>query len=82
MGKVKDKIYALFQGENVIPKINNTHSFWKELILHGKMPFIKVEPLRDNPMEVDIDDYENVISSVSDYDTGLIKRHLSRMTEK
>jgi len=81
-GKVKEKILAIFQGENVIPRINATHSFWKELILQGKMPFMKVEPLRDNPMEVDIEDYEKVISSVSSYDVDLIKDHLYRIAEK
>ena len=81
-GKIQQKIMAMFQGENVIPRINATHSFWKELILQGKMPFIKVEPLRDNPMEVDIEDYEGVISSVSSYDVSLIKNHLSRVAGK
>lgn len=79
VNKILEKIRALFKGENVIPKINATHSYWKELIQQGNMPFIKVEPLRDNPVEVDIDDYERVIESVSDYDVGLIKDHLSRV---
>jgi lipopolysaccharide biosynthesis protein len=77
--KIFKKVQALAKGENVIPKINATHSFWKELILQGRMPFLKVEPLRDNPMKVDIDDYQNVIKSVSDYDVELIKKHLSRV---
>lgn len=79
--KIGKKIRALVSGENVIPKINATHSFWKELILQGKMPFLKIEPLRDNPMKVDIDDYENVIKSVSDYDVRLIRNHLSRVAD-
>jgi rhamnosyltransferase len=82
VSKIRQKTGALFQGENIIPKINATHSFWKELILQGNMPFIKVEPLRDNPMEVDIDDYEKVIRSISSYDVSLIKNHLSRVVDK
>lgn len=77
--KIKQKIFAIFKGENLIPKINSTHEYWKELLLQGGMPFIKVELLRDNPMEVDIDDYETVIRSMSNYDLTLIKNHLSRM---
>jgi len=62
-----------------IGKINNTHYFWKELLIYGKSPFVKIELLRDNPMKTDIDDWEEVIQSTSDYDTTLIKKHLARM---
>jgi lipopolysaccharide biosynthesis protein len=43
------------------------------------MPFVKVELLRDNPMNMGIADYDTFIKSLSDYDTGYIKKHLERM---
>jgi lipopolysaccharide biosynthesis protein len=43
------------------------------------MPFIKVDLLRDNPMAMNINDYAKVISTVSNYDTPMIRSHLSRM---
>ena len=62
-----------------IGKINITHQFWKEILLTSKMPFIKIELLRDNPINMEIHDFEQVIQQVSDYDTQLIKNHLARM---
>jgi rhamnosyltransferase len=79
--KVNRKIKALLGGENIIPRVNISHFHWKELILGNRMPFIKVELVRDNPMQVGIEDYENVIRSVSHYDTRLIKNHLSRISD-
>jgi len=80
--KIMKKLKSLFLGKAKIiriGKINTTHYFWKELILSGSVPFIKIELLRDNPMNVDIKDFEKIISEVSDYDTSLIKSHLQRM---
>ncbi len=62
-----------------IGRVNVTHYFWKDLLYKNKMPFIKIELLRDNPMNIDIDDYEQVIQEISDYDTSMIKRHLKRL---
>ena len=78
--KLVKKIRALLGGENIIPQVNISHFHWKELILENRMPFIKVELLRDNPMQVSIDDYERVVRSVSNYDCRLIKNHISRVT--
>jgi len=61
---------------------NNTHVFWKELILKAKMPFIKIELLRDNPIQVDIGDYESIIKHISNYDTFLIENHLKRIKKE
>jgi lipopolysaccharide biosynthesis protein len=58
---------------------NVTHMFWKELIVSRRMPFLKVELLRDNPMNVKINNFERVLTSHSDYDVGCIKAHLKRM---
>ena len=59
-------------------KVNTTHFFWKELIIDKKCPIIKIELLRDNPMQMDIKHFEKVINQVSNYDTQLIKTHLAR----
>ena len=61
-----------------IKTINVTHFLWKQLVLYHKMPFIKVELLRDNPMCVNIDDYAKVISMVSNYNVPMIMSHLNR----
>jgi len=80
--KITKKLIAMVMGKKIIlrpGKVNPTHQFWKELLLGKKMPFIKIELLRDNPIKVDIDDYEEVIQKTSDYDTSLIATHLARM---
>jgi len=58
---------------------NVTHFLWRQLVLYSGMPFIKVDLLRDNPMAMNINDYAKVISTVSNYDTPMIRSHLSRM---
>jgi len=62
-----------------IGKLNVTLYFWKSLIIHTKMPFIKIKILRDNPNNMNIDQVEETIAQVSTYDTTLISRHLKRM---
>jgi rhamnosyltransferase len=76
--RVYEKVKSVLKGEN----FNITHQFWKELIVHRRMPFLKVELLRDNPMKVNISDFEKVIASCSDYNIGHIKSHLMRMKKK
>ena len=81
-GKIVRKMISILAGREKIKrigKLNATHHFWRELLLSGKMPFIKIELLRDNPMKSDIDDFEQCIHQVSDYDTKLIVNHLARM---
>jgi len=62
-----------------IGKINATHYFWKELIIKGDVPFIKIELLRDNPLGVDIEEVESTIKEYTQYDVSLITKHLQRM---
>jgi lipopolysaccharide biosynthesis protein len=62
-----------------IKTVNVTHFLWKQLVLYYKMPFIKVDLLRDNPMAVNIDDYAKVLSMVSNYSVPMIMSHLSRV---
>jgi rhamnosyltransferase len=56
-----------------------TYSYWRELIIRRKMPFVKIGLLRSNPTGAYIDDYEQVLKKYSNYDVTLIKNHLRRM---
>lgn len=83
--KIIKKIYTLLSGRYPVTrvgKINATLHFWKELILTTKMPFIKVMMLRDNPNNMKIDTFSEVLSQVSEYDAALIEKHLARTKEK
>lgn len=55
------------------------YSYWRELIIRRKMPFLKIGLLKSNPTGAYIDDYEQVLKKYSDYDVTLIKNHLRRM---
>ena len=77
LSSIVKKEYALAR----VGKINATLYFWEALILDYKMPFIKIKLLRENPNNINIDKVENVLANVSDYDTNLIKNHLTRMKE-
>ena len=61
------------------PRISPTHRGWKSLVRAG-CPFLKIQLLRDNPMQVpDFDTWEAVLVGVSAYDPRLIKTHLARV---
>ena len=76
----KERLSGLFlHFMNTLRSINVTHLFWKQLILYSGMPFIKVDLLRDNPTAMNINDYEKVISVVSNYDIPMIRSHLTRV---
>jgi len=80
--KVIKKLFILLKGKYQIQNplaINLTHQYWKELLLYEQNPFIKIELLRDNPMQVKIDDYQDIIKSISNYDIKLIDNHLKRI---
>lgn len=60
--------------------VNATHWAWRTLIEDYGCPFVKVQLLRDNPKRMaDVGQWQGVIGAVSDYDTGLISRHLARV---
>lgn len=61
--------------------VNKSHFLWKELVVKHKFPFIKVELLRDNPMNLEISDYRRIVKQSTSYDPNLIDRHLDRMQE-
>jgi lipopolysaccharide biosynthesis protein len=82
--KIVKKLKSILTGQAQIiriGKINATHYFWKDLLISGHIPFVKIELLRDNPMNVDIEDFETTISHNYDYDITLVTNHLQRMKE-
>ena len=73
----REFLQRLFNSTQLGTPLNPTHYFWDFLV--GKMgcPFIKRDLLRDNPCDVPFLQYwQEVVHSVSDYDTDLIVRHL------
>ena len=56
--------------------LNITHYYWRNMILKKNYPFIKKELLRDNPMKVDISDWEDVVSHTG-YPLEYIINHLN-----
>lgn len=67
---------SLKGGEFNYRALNPTIFLWRELLVKYRMPFLKVELLRDNPGGVDIKGWEDIVREQSNYDTKLIKRHL------
>jgi lipopolysaccharide biosynthesis protein len=65
-----------FAGEDE-PK-NPTLNYWRQTIEQG-CPFLKVQLLRDNPLDTNIDGWEETVLSLG-YDARLIESHLSRMS--
>ncbi len=65
-------------------RCNVTHFLWRFIILNHKMPFIKIDLLRDNYlMLASVSQYESVIEQTgSTYPTALIKNHLARFLQK
>jgi hypothetical protein len=57
--------------------MNLTHHFWRTSVAQG-LPFLKVELLRDNPVEVDIDGWQQVVTGTCT--PQLIETHLARVT--
>ena len=55
---------------------NQTHHFWRTANARG-LPFIKVDLLRDNPLEVDIEGWEQAVDGPCSAD--LIQAHLARV---
>jgi len=61
------------------PRVSPTHRGWRSLLEAG-CPFVKIQLLRDNPLNVPgLDNWETVLGGVSRYDAALIKNHLARV---
>jgi lipopolysaccharide biosynthesis protein len=58
---------------------NPTHKAWRTLMNKG-CPFLKIQLLRDNPLDVDLNGWEAVLGDVSGYDLKLIQNHLTRFS--
>jgi rhamnosyltransferase len=58
---------------------NVSHFHWKELIEKFRCPVLKVELLRENPKDIDISKWKEVIEETFDYDIRLIENHLNRV---
>ena len=56
---------------------NILHAEWKSLIEEQDFPFIKVSLLRDNPHEVNISDWKDVVSQGNSRLTAQINEYLS-----
>jgi hypothetical protein len=59
---------------------NLTHHFWRHALATG-LPFLKVELLRDNPLDVAIDGWQDAIDGGS-CTSALIEGHLGRMRRR
>lgn len=55
---------------------NQTHHFWRTASARG-LPALKVDLLRDNPLDVDLTDWSEMIDGPCD--TGTIEAHLARV---
>lgn len=58
---------------------NPTHVYWRTLLEFG-VPFIKIELLRTNPLNIRHDLVRAYLSRLKSYDAGLIDRHLQRLS--
>lgn len=59
--------------------LNPTLWCWSDLIAQQKMPFLKIQLLTDNPLNINIKGYERLIKRYSTYEVAMIKRHLDRV---
>jgi lipopolysaccharide biosynthesis protein len=56
---------------------NPSHFLWRELVTSGRVPFIKVELLRDNPLNVpDVYAWQPVVSQIEPEIVPLMRNHL------
>lgn len=57
--------------------LNPTHKLWRTLIESGA-PFLKIELLRSNPLEMDLECVRSFVQRRTDYDWSLIENHVRR----
>lgn len=60
-------------------RLNPTHYLWRQLIEKQRMPFLKIELLRDNPVKINIKGYDDIIRRHTAYPVELLRRHLDRV---
>ena len=61
--------------------LNIMHYYWKDLLENKRIPFIKRELLRDNPVNIDISGYKEIIKKTG-YPLELIEKNLQRLSLK
>ncbi|MBA1419392.1 MAG: glycosyltransferase [Epsilonproteobacteria bacterium] len=66
--------YYSVQNKNYV---NVLQYHWDTLIQEYQFPFIKKELLKRNPLQLPIDNWTDIVQSVSDYDTALIQNQLN-----
>ncbi|MHB9016316.1 MAG: glycosyltransferase [Sulfurovum sp.] len=69
-------VNSFFTSAN-LTQLNIMHFKWKQLI-ENNFPFIKIQLLRDNPLNIELKNWDNFISENSKYPLKLIKNHLRR----
>lgn len=68
----------LFRGDT--PQLNPTQFEWKTLLVKHRSPFLKIELLRENPLQIaQIDQAIDLIKAETDYPSDLILGHLARI---
>jgi glycosyltransferase involved in cell wall biosynthesis len=58
--------------------VNNSHMLWEKCLFDFDSNFIKIELLRDNPCEVNLDGYKEKLAAKFTYPVKLIEHHLER----
>ncbi|HIE59178.1 MAG TPA: hypothetical protein EYH57_00480 [Sulfurovum sp.] len=59
---------------------NTSLVYWDQLLLNKKMPFLKVSLFTNNQdSKENLNKFEEIIKSISNYPTSLIKKHLKRI---
>jgi glycosyltransferase involved in cell wall biosynthesis len=58
--------------------VNNSHIQWEKCLFDFDSNFIKIELLKDNPCEVNIDGYKEKLAANFTYPIKLIEHHLER----
>jgi rhamnosyltransferase len=75
---VKPKSYCS-QSSYSKKNVNITHTLWKELIIDGQCPILKIELLRDNPLNLDLLMLKDILNKNTSFDVKLIDNHQKRM---
>lgn len=71
------KIGAIAPAEK-IGYVNNSHIQWEKCLFDFDANFIKIELLRDNPCEVDLEGYKEKLEKRFSFPIKLIEQHLER----
>jgi len=60
---------------------NITHHCWEDLIVKHMCPIMKIELLRDNPEDIDISNWRDIVNHKTTYDVKHIEQHLLSFKE-